>query len=97
LLVRGGVCICCTFAAPGAFVVSERLAHELGNKDGLFRVLGSQSGIRKARGDLDGALALQKEAERLCRELGDKRGLQVSLTGGQEGVTSIVDQPSEYS
>lgn len=32
-----------------------------------------------ARGDLDGAMALYKEQERLCRELGTPQGLALSL------------------
>jgi tetratricopeptide (TPR) repeat protein len=35
--------------------------------------------ILQDRGDLDGAMALHKEEERICRELGDKDGLSTSL------------------
>jgi hypothetical protein len=38
-----------------------------------------QANILYSRGDLDGAMALPKESERLCRELGNKRGLGISL------------------
>ena len=34
--------------------------------------LGNQALILQDRGDLDGAMALQKEQERICRELGNK-------------------------
>jgi hypothetical protein len=37
--------------------------------------------ILQVRGDLDGAMTLHKEAERLCRELGHKGGLATSLSG----------------
>ncbi|PIU45276.1 MAG: hypothetical protein COS95_04645 [Ignavibacteriales bacterium CG07_land_8_20_14_0_80_59_12] len=33
----------------------------------------------KDKGDLDGAMKLHKEEEHLCRELGDKDGLAISL------------------
>jgi tetratricopeptide (TPR) repeat protein len=46
--------------------------------------LGSQAVILGDRGDLDGAIALHKEEERLCRELGSKQGLQLSL--GNQGI-----------
>lgn len=55
------------------------LCRELGNKGGLQAALGSQAAILKVRGDLDGAMALQKEQERICRELGSKEGLASSL------------------
>jgi len=35
--------------------------------------------ILKARGDLDGAMRLHQEEERLCRELGNKDGLSRTL------------------
>jgi tetratricopeptide (TPR) repeat protein len=41
--------------------------------------LGNQALILKARGDLDGAMALHKEEERICRQLGDSANLQRSL------------------
>lgn len=37
--------------------------------------------ILQDRGDLDGAMVLLKKAERLCREQGDKAGLNFSLCG----------------
>ena len=98
---------------------SGALCRELGNKDGLQMSLGDQALILQARGDLDGAMALHKEAgatlprarqqggaasvarqpggdpqargdldgamallkeqERLCRELGNKRGCKPRL------------------
>ncbi len=45
----------------------------------MVKDLGDQADILHARGDLDGAMALYKEQERLCRELGKKAGLQFSL------------------
>jgi len=44
--------------------------------------LGNLARTLKARGDLDRAMALYKEEEGICRELGDKGNLQRSL-GGQ--------------
>ena len=46
---------------------------------GLQASLGNQALILQARGDLDGAMALHKEEERICRELGDPAGLAISL------------------
>jgi tetratricopeptide (TPR) repeat protein/Cdc6-like AAA superfamily ATPase len=51
----------------------------LGDPAGLQASLGNQALILKAKGDLDGAMALHKEKERLCRQLGDPAGLQASL------------------
>jgi tetratricopeptide (TPR) repeat protein/predicted RNA-binding Zn-ribbon protein involved in translation (DUF1610 family) len=44
--------------------------------------------ILYARGDLDAAMALHKEKERLCRELGNKAGLSVSL-GNQANIHHV--------
>ncbi len=41
--------------------------------------LNNQAGILHARGNLDSAMKLYKEAERICRELGNKDGLFRSL------------------
>jgi hypothetical protein len=41
--------------------------------------LATQATILYARGDLDGAMALYKEQERICRELGHSAGLARSL------------------
>jgi Flp pilus assembly protein TadD len=41
--------------------------------------LGNQAVILYARGDLDGAMALLKEEERICRQLGDPANLARSL------------------
>ena len=41
--------------------------------------LGNQAVNLYARGDLDGATALLKEEERICRQLGDLAGLAASL------------------
>ena len=40
---------------------------------------------RRDRGDLDGAMELLKEEERICRELGNKDGLQRTL-GNQANI-----------
>ena len=50
-----------------------------GDRESLQYSLGNQAVILRGRGDLDGAMALLKEQERLCRELGRKTGLQASL------------------
>jgi tetratricopeptide (TPR) repeat protein len=55
---------------------------EHGDHVRLQGALGGQANILYGRGDFDSAIALHKEAERLCRELGNKQGLQASL-GGQ--------------
>jgi tetratricopeptide (TPR) repeat protein len=45
----------------------------------LASILGNQGVILLERGDLDGAMALYQEQERLCRQLGNLNGVQVSL------------------
>ena len=50
----------------------------LGNLDGLQTSLGNQALILQARGDLDGAMALHKEEERICRQFGNLDGLQTT-------------------
>ena len=56
-------------------------ADSSGNRkyDGLQRSLGNQALIYKAKGELDRAMELLKERERICRELGNDDGLQRSL------------------
>ena len=51
-----------------------------GDRGNLSASLGNQAVFLHTRGDLDGAMALHKEEERLCRELGHMDGLQKSLT-----------------
>jgi hypothetical protein len=41
--------------------------------------LGNQAFILRDHGDLDGAMALHKEEERICRQLGDPANLARSL------------------
>jgi tetratricopeptide (TPR) repeat protein len=50
-----------------------------GDKVNLQTSLGNQANILYFRSDLDGAMALYKEKELICRELGVKAGLQASL------------------
>ncbi|MBI4641712.1 MAG: DUF4062 domain-containing protein, partial [Candidatus Tectomicrobia bacterium] len=45
----------------------------------LQGALGNQALILKAWGDLEGAMKLHKEQERICKELGNKDSLQASL------------------
>src|ERR1019366_7918425 len=52
-----------------------------GDRANLQASLGNQAVILYARGELDGAMALYKEQERICRELGNKDGLSKSLAG----------------
>jgi len=51
----------------------------LGNKNDLQITLGNLALILHVRGDLDGALSLCKEQERICRELDNPEGISVSL------------------
>jgi hypothetical protein len=51
----------------------------------LLRAGGRQALILYARGELDGAMELHQEEERICRELGNKDGLQASL--GNQALT----------
>jgi tetratricopeptide (TPR) repeat protein len=56
---------------------------ESGDKYNLSAALGNQGNILYSRGDLDSAMALYKEQQRICEELGDKAGLSRSL--GNQG------------
>ncbi len=51
----------------------------IGDLNNLQATLGNQALILYARGDLDGAMALHKEQERICRQLGNLDGLQATL------------------
>ncbi len=46
---------------------------------GMIVSLHNQAKVIQDRGDIDGAMALYQEAERLCRALGDKDGLSYTL------------------
>ncbi|MGA7075901.1 MAG: DUF4062 domain-containing protein [Halobacteriota archaeon] len=59
-----------------------------GEDTSLQTCLGNQANILHIRGDLDGAMALHKEQERICRELGNKDGLMRSL-GEQANILHI--------
>jgi tetratricopeptide (TPR) repeat protein len=50
-----------------------------GDLDGLSVSLENQASILNARGDLDGAMSLLKEDERICRQLGNLDGLSAAL------------------
>jgi tetratricopeptide (TPR) repeat protein len=52
---------------------------EEGDESRLLGALGNQAVLLKDRGDLDNAMALLKEAERICRRLGKKDGLLRTL------------------
>jgi tetratricopeptide (TPR) repeat protein len=52
-----------------------------GDQENLADALYNQAMIIHAHGDLDGAMALYQEQERLCRELGLQDGLARSLAG----------------
>ena len=56
-----------------------------GDRANLQASLGCQGLILFDRGDLDGAMALHEEEERICLELGSKAGLQASL-GSQANI-----------
>jgi len=80
-------------AAMAFYKEKERLCRELSNKHALRVLLGNQAEILSqervslgnqgellyTQGDLDSALALREEEERLCRELGDMYSLTASL------------------
>ena len=70
-----------------ALALRQRLTERcraLGNQGSLQRSLGNEGSLLKARGDLDGAMALYKEQEQICRALGDQDGLQGSF--GNQGL-----------
>ncbi len=54
-------------------------SRDLGGRDGIVASLKNRAKIVHDRRDLDGAMALYEEAERLYRELGDKEGALASL------------------
>ena len=58
---------------------------DIGDHENLQRSLDNQAQIIYRRGDLDGAMALLNERERICRELGNKDGVAGSL-GGQANI-----------
>jgi len=51
-----------------------------GDLDNLHGSLGNQASILYSRGDLDDAMKLHREEERICKEFGNVQGLAVSLT-----------------
>jgi tetratricopeptide (TPR) repeat protein len=53
----------------------------VGDLNSLQGNLGNQADILYTRGDLDGAMALRKEQERICRHLGNLHGLAISFDG----------------
>ena len=66
----------------GAWTLQEYLvehSRETGDRVNLQACFGNQALIRRARGDLDGAMGLLKQAEEICRELGNKDSLQRTL------------------
>ena len=56
-----------------------------GDSNGLQATLGNQADILRARGDLDGAMALLKKQEHICHRLGNLDGLSTSL-GNQANI-----------
>jgi len=54
---------------------------DTGDSNNLQATLGNQANILYSRGDLDAAMALYKEAERICRQLDDLDGIASSLCG----------------
>jgi tetratricopeptide (TPR) repeat protein len=51
-----------------------------GDLSSLQAALGANAATHRARGDLEEAMALWKEQERICRELGEPAGLAASLS-----------------
>jgi len=60
----------------------------------LHRSLGNQGVILRQRGDLDKAMALHKEQEGLCRQLGDLAAVANSL-GGQATILHRRGEPEK--
>lgn len=50
-----------------------------GDQENYAAAIGNQGVILRDRGDLDGAMALYKEKERICRQLGSFEGLARSI------------------
>jgi hypothetical protein len=74
--------------------IVEALSRRIDDPVGLATSLGNQAMIRKATGDLDGALRLHREEEAICRRLNDPAGLQRSL-GDQAMVRKMVGDLDE--
>jgi hypothetical protein len=55
----------------------------------------TEASILQDRGDLDGAMALHKEYERLCRELGNSEGLLLSLVNQAVMLSGTPDRRRE--
>jgi len=55
------------------------LSPEIGKSDGVPVPLSDQAMLLHKQGDLQGAMALYREEEKICRKRGDKHGLQRSL------------------
>jgi hypothetical protein len=85
---------------PGIFhgVLRERLVdhyRRIGDLVNLPGSLGNQALILKEKGDLDGAMKLHKEEEHLCRELGNKDGLAISLISQALFLGLSMNKPGE--
>ena len=61
----------------------------------MGKSLFNQAIILCKQGDIVGAMALYKEAERLCRERGDVRGLSISLANQAELLFEKMNRPRE--
>jgi nephrocystin-3 len=105
---RIGILLADTGKPEAAFRVRARLTEhyrEQGDRANLEAALGNQAVILYSRGDLDGAMALHKEQERLCRELGNKDGLSNSLAnqanilysrGNLDGATALFKEQERF-
>ena len=81
-----------------AFSLREHLVehyHQDGDRANLQGALGNQALILKAQGDLDGAMRLHKEQERICRELGKVEGMAISLANQASLLSNKLNRPQE--
>jgi len=76
------------------YAAAAGLFREIGDLNGLQVSLGNQALILQVRGDLDGAMALHKEEERICRQLGNPEGLATSLAN-QASILKEQEKPDE--
>jgi tetratricopeptide (TPR) repeat protein len=60
-------------------LIIEGMFREMNNKRGLVKAIGNRAAILMARGDFDGAMALNQEIEPICRLISSPESLSICL------------------